>query len=108
MYSLIEDLAILTTIPISSLQKLVSKSIYCICNCVEENKLKNENLTEINLGIGCLYINVVNNNVEYKFVPNKKLEEAIRNTLVEGKNPLTDRLEESLVNKILHVYKNLI
>lgn len=108
MYSLIEDLASITTLPISSLQKLCSKSIFCICNCIEEDKLKNESLTEINIGIGNLQINNINNNIQYRFIPNKKFEEAIRTTLIDGKNPLTDALEESLVNKILHAYKDLL
>lgn len=108
MYSLIDDVATITTIPVASLQKLANKASFCICNCIEETKLNNESLTEINIGIGILSINVVNNSIEYRFTPNKKFEEAIRTTIIDGKNPLVEVAESVLIDKILHVYKDLI
>lgn len=108
MYSLIEDLSTITTIPVASLQKLANKASFCICNCVEETSLKNKSLTEINIGIGTLIINVVDNNIQYKFVPNKKFEDSIRTTLIDKKNPLVEKAEDALVKKILQVYKNIL
>ena len=44
MHSLIEDVSALTTIPVISISQLVDKALYCICDSVEETKLKRENL----------------------------------------------------------------
>lgn len=54
MYNLSEDLSNLTTIPTSALSKLSDKSVFCICNDVEESILKEENVADIDLGIGTL------------------------------------------------------
>lgn len=108
MYSLIEDIAKITTIPVTSLQKLANKANFCICNCVEETKLNSKSLTEINIGIGILSVNVVDNNIEYRFTPNKKFEESIRTTLIEGKNPLIELADDTLVSKLLHTYKDIL
>lgn len=108
MYSLIEDLATITTIPVASLQKLTTKAQYCICNDMVENKLKNENLTEINIGIGTLQINVADNKMQYRFIPNDKFEKALKESWIDGKCTLKDELDRSLIFKILNTYKTIL
>lgn len=107
-YSLAEDLSVLTTIPLPAINKLADKSVFCICNDVEETALDGENLTAIDLGIGILQILVEGNDLKYRFLPSKNLEANIKNTLINKKNPLTAAAEESLVKKVLNVYKNYI
>lgn len=106
MYNLNEDLSALTTIPTSALNKLTDKAAICICNCVEESVLKEEKLTEINIGIGTLQLLLEGNDLKYRFIPSKNLEAELKATIVDKKNPLTVSVEEALVRKILVTYKN--
>lgn len=108
MYNLNEDLSALTTIPTSALNKLSDRSVLCICNCVEESILKGENLIEVNIGVGTLQILLEGGNLKYRFLPSKTLDNNIKNTVVDKKNPLTAAVEESLVRKILNTYKNYL
>lgn len=106
--SLIDDLSTLTTIPATNLNQLVQKSVYCICDDVEEAVLGENNTAEIDLGFGKLYIRVHNNNVQYKFIPSRALDNAVKETIINHKNPLVDVAEETLVHRILNTYKSFI
>ena len=108
MESLINDLAAITTIPPNSLQRLKEKEIYIICNDVEESILQNKDVTEINIGIGNLIIEVKNNSINYKFVPSLKLEKNLISTIINKKNPLTYAMEEALANRIVKTYKDML
>lgn len=108
MESLINDLATITTIPPNSLQRLKEKEIYIICNDVEESTLQNKNITEINIGIGTLIIEVKDNSINYKFIPSSKLEKNLISTIINKKNPLTYAMEESLANRIVKTYKDML
>lgn len=80
----------------------------CICDAVEETRLKSESLLRLDIGIGDLYIQLNSDEIKYKFVPSKLLEEGVRKTYTENKNPLMQRIEETLIKKITAVYKELI
>ena len=108
MQSLINDLAIITTIPVNSLQKLKEKEIYIICNDVEESTLQNRNITEINIGIGNLFLEVEEGFINYKFIPSSKLEKNLIDTIINKKNPLTNVFEEALANRIVKTYKDML
>ena len=108
MEFLINDLAILTTIPVNSLQKLKEKELYIICNDVEESLLQNKRITEINIGWGTLIIEVEENSINYKFVPSSKLEKNLISTIINKKNPLTNAIEDALANRIVKTYKDML
>ena len=106
--SLIDDLSTLTTIPATNLNQLVQKSVYCICDDIEEAVLGQHNMAEIDLGIGKLYVHIQDKLVQYKFIPNQALDSAVKDTIINHKNPLTDVAEETLVHRILNTYKSFI
>ncbi len=108
MNNVIEDISTLTTIKSDYLNSLVKKSEWCICSYVEETLLKKENITKIDIGIGYLSILIEDNTIKYKFIPSEKLEDAIRKTIIDDKNPLKLKLEKVLVDKITNVYKELL
>ena len=108
MNSLIEDISALTSIPVNTLDKLKKKTIYCICDSIEETKLRGEDTTVIDMGIGILYIKEEGDIVKYRFTPSKTLENSINTTLIEGKNPLVDTIEKSLVKRVTDTYKQYI
>ena len=104
----IDDICEITTIPVASMHKLFDKISWCICNCVDEAKLAEEEYCEINIGIGTLIIGIEQNALQYKFIPSMKLEEALVATIVKGNNPLEIALEETFVNRILKTYKDML
>ena len=106
--NLLNDLSIITTIPQATLTKLTDKSIWCICNSLEEAILKLESIAEIDLGIGKLLLGIEDNSLEYKFIPSPKLESNIIKTIKDKKNPLINQLESSLADRIINVYKDMM
>lgn len=108
MVDLIKDIATLTTIPENSLEKLAEKAVFCISSGVEETILKQESIVEVDLGFGTLNIELKTDTVRYKFIPNEKLENAIIDTVVNKRNLLQDKLEKTLVDRVVGTYKDLI
>lgn len=105
---LIKDVSTLTTIPEKYLEKLLDKFHYAICDNIVEGVLEGKSLIELNIGIGTLYINILENSVKYKFVPSPKLESNIRDIIIKETNPLELKLESNLVDKITNIYKEYI
>ena len=106
--NIVQDLSTLTTIPYRSLEKLISKSCWCICDAVEESTLQGKNITAIDIGIGQLVVQVIDNSIQYKFIPSSRLEKYMVDTVVNKKNPMTVNLESTFVNRIVKTYKDLI
>lgn len=107
-YDSLEDLSVLTTIPKDTLNNLFKKINLCICDEVQDSSLKNEEISKINIGIGYLIISNSEDQIKYKFIPSEDLENNVKETLIEGKNPLQRTLERNLVNRILKTYKDII
>lgn len=108
MNDLIKDVATLTTIPEKALSKLVSKSIICINDSVEEALLTNESIVEINIGIGTLYIQLLDNAINYKFIPSSNLESSVRKTVINKQNILERMIEKTLADRIIKTYKDFL
>ena len=108
MTKLIEDLATLTTISQNALVNLNEKSYSCICHSVYESIVEGNPLTEIDLGIGILYIKCEEDQIKYKFIPSKKLEENVTFTVKKKVSPLVFEVETSLKDRIESTYKNLL
>ncbi len=104
--SLKKDLSTLTTINESTLSKLNNKAVWCITDAVCKSVYNRDDSAIIDMGIGKLTIKFDNNQVRYKFVPSKELEEAVTAAVLDERNPLVDALESSLVDKMTNVYKS--
>lgn len=107
MSNIVEDVSILTTIPEKSLVKLENKFIYAICEQIQEDILAEKEFSELDIGLGTLYIKYVGDQIKYKFVPNQTLEKAVYTTVVKKLNLMETALNESLVKKFIDVYKDL-
>ena len=107
--TLAEDLSTLTTIPVATIDRLVQKIIWCICDNVESAILAEDNHIAIKMGFGTLKIELRDDDtVAYRFEPNKDLEESVNKTIQDGKSPLVKTAEESLVRMIVNTYKDFI
>lgn len=106
--NIVDDLQLLTAIPKATLAKLFKEIEWCICNSIEESQLRQEKILQLDIGVGDLIIKVEEGAIKYKFLPSKSLEENIRQTYLNKKNPLTKNIEESLAKKIANVYRELL
>lgn len=104
--SIKRDLSTLTTISPGVLSKLFDKEVWCISNVIEQTLANQDNIAEIDLEIGTLYIQIDEETIRYKFVPSAQLEKAVISTVSSGNNSLIANLEASLVNKITNTYKD--
>lgn len=109
MNNLIQDLSTLTTIPEDALLKLKDKIIWVICDSAESELLSGEGLIKVDLGIGTLLLSISEDDeILYKFIPSANLEDALKETFINKKNPLKLKLEKLLANKIIKTYKDMV
>lgn len=108
MNDLIVDLSNITTIQKASLERLRDLSVDCIGHSVYESLSNNENVSEINIGYGSLIVMVEDNSILYKFIPNSKLENTLKNVVQNNESPLTKRVEKTIIDKIEKTYKDLL
>lgn len=106
--NILEDVAVLTTIPVESLNKLSTKFTYCINEAVEEMLLSEEDSVDLDLGFGKLEISIKDDELKYYFEPGEKLNTAVISTIKNKQNTLTNRLDAVLVDRIVHTYKDLL
>ena len=107
MSNIVEDVSKLTTIPEKSLVKLEQKFIYAICEQIQEDILAYKEMSELDIGLGTLYIKYLGDEIKYKFIPNANLEKAVYNTVVKKLNLMETALNEALAKKFIDVYKDL-
>lgn len=108
MYSLIEDLSQITTIPVVNFNQITKKSKYCICDCIQSEILDGNDCVDIQIGIGTLSIKVTDSEIQYRFVPTEDFEEDIKTVVLDHKNPLQQLAEKKLSSRILKCYKDYI
>jgi hypothetical protein len=107
-FDMIKDITTLTTIAEKSLIKINDLSVDDICHCVLESVNCGDDVADIDIGIGELKVIVSDGELHYRFTPSNQLEKKLIKTFEEGVDPLTQVVEESLSNKILRAYKELI
>jgi hypothetical protein len=107
MTDVVSDMSNLTKLPVSLLQQLSDKVEFIVLHSVYESVLSNENITEVDIGIGRLNILQDEGCVKYKFIPSKTFEQKIIKTVKDRESPLTTTVEDTLQKKILDVYKEL-
>ena len=105
--NLLEDVAKLSNIKSSIIKKFARVAEYCISDYVLESKIEDEDLTEIDVGIGKLTLLVDDDSLSYKFVPSTRLEKMIVDAYQKEESILTEKVEEGLENRLLSAYKEL-
>lgn len=106
--NLLNDLSRLTTMPESSLNHLAKISLDCISHAIIEAKLNKETECCINIGIGDIYIVFDDEEINIRFEPSKNLEAAMKDSINDGKDYLTENIESILNYKVMKAYKELI
>lgn len=109
MSNIVQDLATLTTLPVSNVEYLFDIITDSISHEVLEGKLNNSEFVTISLGkVGKLLISLTDSELRYKFIPSSYLEEKLITTLTTEESSLEKRLQESLDKRIISAYKDLL
>ena len=105
---IVNDLYAITGIPKLTLENLITKTNTCIGHAVWESLTTKDTITEIDLGIGILYIKLEGDNLKYKFIPSASLEDVLHFTVLNKTSPLVAKVESSIQKKIENTYKELL
>ena len=105
---LTDDISKTTCISPWVMESLVKRAEECIGHDVFESIIENEDTTEVDIGIGVLYIKRCESQIKYKFIPSKKLEEKVQATVLNKKSPLISKGEVQIRERLERAYKDLI
>ena len=109
MTNIVQDIATLTTLPVSNVEYMTDIVTDTISHSVLEAKLNNEDTSVISLGkIGKLLISITDEELRYKFIPSKYLEDKLITTLNAEESSLEVKVENSLNKRLISVYKDLL
>lgn len=104
----IESISSITNIPIYLLNKIFDINLLEISNEIINNKIE-EDKWEVNLAnYGILRITLNNENLIYKFLPNEKFNDIVRETIKTNKSLLINTIEDKLVKAIENNFKDML
>lgn len=104
---LLSDISNIYSIRTSIFNKLIELAELCICDYLVETKLHDDDLLEINIGIGKILILVLEDSLEYQFIPSTKLEQLAYDSILKLKSPLEKKVERGIEEKLISTYKEL-
>lgn len=108
MNNLMSDVSRLSNIPVATLSKIQDLEKILIAQYISESILADQSITEIDTGLGKLLIQISDFDIKYKFIPSKALDQQLVNTVNSKTSPLIDKLENSIQEKIMRTYKEMI
>ena len=104
---IISDMQPLTTIKDRTKNNLINIFEYVVCDNITKKCNKDTDTLQCDIGIGLLTIHWDNDDVKFRFAPNGIFESRIKNA-INGKDELVKALEQSLNDKIVKIYKELL
>lgn len=106
-----KSISALTGIPCSYIQIIVDATRNYMCDKINSSvHSNNSGEVQIDIGIGNLVVmyNKEDNIVRYRFEPNTKTNDDVCDTIQEKYNPLVLECTQSLINRLIRSYKELI
>lgn len=103
-----EGLSKLTTIDTKALDRLIDLGECVIVDSILEGMATKESPIEVDVGIGTLTVQILDDSVRYRFSPSAKFGDDVGNAIRHGANPLDKRVESALVDKFINTYKDLL
>lgn len=103
-----DDLISITGVSPESVDKVIDVCEDLVCQDVFESIVKGEQLTQVDIGIGDLYITRDGDLVKYKFIPNSEFDSKVRRTYRDRASPIIRRANKALKLKFDRAYKELI
>lgn len=105
---LLKDVSSLTNINDKIISKLADISKLCICDYINELDIIDEDVLNVDIGIGIISMLIVDDEIQYSFSPSTILEEALIKTIEDKESPLINKLEVNLEKKINSTYKDIV
>ena len=103
---LLENVSTLTTIPTRKLSTLIEKIKLCLSHEIFVGSQLDEQVFEINVGVGELIITNNKDNISYNFIPNSEFESLLINS-IDGEDSLANYLGDALSSRLLDTYKDV-
>ena len=105
---LLKDISSLTNIKDKIINKMSTISELCICDYINELDMIDEDVLDIDIGIGVISILIIEDEIQYSFSPSTLLEKSMIKTIETKQSPLINKLEINLENKINSTYKGIV
>lgn len=103
-----EDVARLTTIPISALERIENISRSVACHAMLEMIEDGCEELRVYFGFGTLRIHIDGDEVQYRFEPSDEFQNEIKQTITTRESPVARKLEARLVEQFVNTYKELL
>ncbi len=103
-----EDVSKITGLPYSYLNRIMERIQDCICYNVQTDLKNCINICSVDINIGQLIIQIMDNEIKYKFIPSTGFEQDLIDTIQKGECPLISKLENNLSEKVLSTYQDLM
>ena len=107
MVDLLKDLSVLTSIGKCNLDSLSSKGVSIISHCVAEAARGYEDKALVDIGIGVLEIYILEDGVQYRFIPSDTLHRKVSSAALTKESPLTLEIDEALGRRLSKTHKDL-
>ena len=105
---LLKDVSYITNINDKIIDKLSNIAKLCICDYINELDIIDEDVLNVDIGIGIISMLIVDDEIQYSFSPSTILEEALIKTIEDKESPLINKLEVNLEKKINSTYKDIV
>lgn len=106
--NLIRDISALTAVSNKTLNKIVDVAELCFCDYINELDITNEDVVNIDIGIGTLSLLLMDDSMQYQFTPSYRLEQQLINTIENKISPLVNSAQSNLEHKLRTTYKELL
>ena len=107
--NLLRDISALTSVSLKTINKMEHLAELCICDYLNELDMQaNDDIVNINIGFGTVSMLIIDDSIQYQFVPSYSLEQKMISTIENKCTPLIDTAETNLENKLLTTYKDLL
>ncbi len=107
MTDLLKDLSLLTSIGKCNFDALTSKSTSIISHAVAEAAREYDNPALVDIGIGTLEVMILDEGVQYRFIPSEQLHKKVSTAAVTKESPLTIEIDEALGRRLSKTHKDL-
>ena len=108
MFDIIKDIQKLTTIPETTLSRVIEVVKDSICSDALEASNNGQQVCNVDIGIGNLQLLFSDDCIRYKFTPCLSFENKMKETMISGEDPLEKRLENCVVDKFIGAYKEML
>ena len=108
MFDAIKDIQKLTTIPGTTLDKVIDLIKDSICSDILEVIDNGQQTCNVDIGIGNIQLLFCDECIKYKFIPSQSLESRLRDTISTGIDPIEKRLENKITEKLVGAYKEML